>query len=141
MPGEIEANAERAAVDAGVVSLPGKTMADLRDLGASVGVDFDRPIAGGVGLMFTVLVTLTVRPERIEEFLRRHPGQRPGVAAGRARLPAVRRPPELVRTRIASSCTRSTPTKPPSTTAHRAAPHYAAVARGRRSDACTRADT
>jgi LDH2 family malate/lactate/ureidoglycolate dehydrogenase len=43
---EIEANAERAAVDAGVVSLPGKTVADLHDLAATLGVDFDRMIAG-----------------------------------------------------------------------------------------------
>jgi LDH2 family malate/lactate/ureidoglycolate dehydrogenase len=48
VPGEIEANAERAAVATGVVTLPGKTIADLRDLGAAVGVDFDRTIAGSV---------------------------------------------------------------------------------------------
>jgi LDH2 family malate/lactate/ureidoglycolate dehydrogenase len=40
VPGEIETNAEHAALDAGTVSLPDKTLTDLRQLGQSVGVDF-----------------------------------------------------------------------------------------------------
>jgi LDH2 family malate/lactate/ureidoglycolate dehydrogenase len=41
VPGEIEANAERAALEAGAVEVPDKTLADLRELGRSVGVELD----------------------------------------------------------------------------------------------------
>jgi len=42
VPGEIEANAERAALEAGAVDLPEKTLTDLRELGRSLGVEFDK---------------------------------------------------------------------------------------------------
>jgi len=44
VPGEIEANAERAAVESGEVDLPDKTIADLRELGSSLGVVFDASV-------------------------------------------------------------------------------------------------
>ena len=66
-PGEIEARAE---VEGRVVGarLPEQTFTDLRALGESCGVPFDEQMLEGV-VMFTVIVDLRVKPDRVDEFI------------------------------------------------------------------------
>ena len=92
---------------------PDQTVADLRELGESCGVaSTPASWARRADVHRRRQPDGAARPRR--GVPRRDPRERPGLAARRARVPAVRRPPSTT-TRTGSSSTRSTPTRTPST--------------------------